>query len=194
MIIGITGNTGVGKTEVSKFFKNWGATIISCDEIGWEVLKESFVVEKIKSKFEGVTTEDGKINREKLASIVFKDKKKLQELNKIVHPELLRRLKEAIEKERNKIIVVDAALIFEWKIKDWFDFIILVISTTKNKYKRLLAQGIEKGIIKGRLNSQLESRFLTKLSDFVIENNGTLKELEKKAREVWNKILEKKKN
>jgi dephospho-CoA kinase len=192
MVIGITGNTGTGKSEIGKLFKEWGADLISCDELGWEVLKEPLIVEKIKSKFEGVV-EKGTVNKEELASIVFCDRDKLKQLNEIVHPELLERLKTSIKKPSGKIIVVDAALIFEWKIENWFDFIVLLTSTLEDKHRRLKAEGISEEIINGRLNSQEDSNRFIKFSDFIIENDGDLESLKVNARWVWDKIVTKKK-
>lgn len=193
MVIGVTGNTGTGKTELCKLFEEWGAYLISCDELGWEVLKEPLIVEKIKSKFEDVV-EKGAANKGKLASIVFSDPNKLKELNEIIHPELLERLKTTIKKSREKIIVVDAALIFEWRIENWFDFIILLTSTLEDKHKRLKAQGVSEEIINGRLNSQGDSNRFIKFSDFIIENDGNLESLKANAKWVWNKITSKRKN
>ncbi len=192
MVIGVTGNTGTGKSEICKLFKEWGAYLISCDELGWEILKEPLIVEKIKSKFEGVV-EKGAANKGKLASIVFGDRDKLKQFNGIVHPELLERLKTTIKKSREKIIVVDAALIFEWKIENWFDFIVLLTSTLEDKHRRLKAEGISEEIINGRLNSQEDSNRFIKFSDFIIENDGDLKSLKVNARWVWDKIVTKKK-
>jgi dephospho-CoA kinase len=193
MVIGVTGNTGTGKSEICKLFKEWGAYLISCDELGWEVLKEPSIIEKIKEKFEGVV-EKGVINKEKLASIVFGDRDKLKRLNEIVHPELLEKLKTSIDTSRKQIIVVDAALIFEWRIENWFDFIILLTSTLEDKHKRLKAQEISEEIIKGRLNSQGDSNRFIKFSDFIIENDGDLESLKVNAKWVWDKITSKRKN
>jgi dephospho-CoA kinase len=192
MVIGVTGNTGTGKSEICKLFKEWGAYLISCDELGWEILKEPLIVEKIKSKFEGVV-EKGAANKGKLASIVFGNRDKIKQFNGIVHPELLERLKTTIKKSREKIIVVDAALIFEWKIENWFDFIVLLTSTLEDKHRRLKAEGISEEIINGRLNSQEDSNRFIKFSDFIIENDGDLKSLKVNARWVWDKIVTKKK-
>jgi dephospho-CoA kinase len=193
MVIGVTGNTGTGKSEICKLFKEWGATLISCDELGWEILKEPLIIDKIKDKFEGVI-EKVTVNKEKLASVVFNNPDKLKQLNEIVHPELLKRLKTSIEKTREKIIVVDAALIFEWKIENWFDFIILLTSTPEDKHRRLKKQGIPEEIINGRLNSQGNSNHFIKFSDFIIENDGNLESLKVNARWVWDKIVTKKKD
>lgn len=192
MVVGVTGNTGTGKTVVSKLFEKWGAYLISCDELGWEVLKESHIIKEIQGKFEGVV-KNGKVEREKLGHIVFDSKSKLKKFNEIVHPELLKNLRKAIESSNKRIVVVDAALIFEWRIESWFDYIVLLISTFEEKKKRLKAKGLSEKIVQGRLNSQAESSRFIKYSDFIIENDGNLQSLKNNARWVWDKITKERK-
>ena len=187
MLIGVTGNTGTGKTVVSELYKKWGARVISCDELGWSVLLEPHIIEQIKENFEE-TVEGGKVNRKKLGTIVFADKKELEKLNEIVHPELLKKLKKEIKLSKKGVVVVDGALIFEWGIEDWFDYIILLTSALEDKRKRLKSLGLSDKIIEGRLNSQSDSRAFIKYSDFIIENDGNQESLKNNAKWVWDKI------
>ncbi|MEJ2567424.1 MAG: dephospho-CoA kinase [candidate division WOR-3 bacterium] len=187
MVIGVTGNTGTGKTVICELFKKWGAHLISCDELGWEVLQEPNIIEQIKEDFEEAI-ENGKVNREKLGAIVFGNRDKLKTFNEIVHPELLKKLYEGIKTAEEKIIVVDGALIFEWRIENWFDYIILLISSIEDKKRRLKGKGISEEIIKGRLASQDDGSRFVKYSDFIIENDGDLESLKNNAEWVWDKI------
>jgi dephospho-CoA kinase len=193
MIVGVTGNTGTGKTVICELFKELGAHLISCDELGWEVLKESHIVEQIMDSFKE-TIEDGEVNRKKLGTIVFGDQDKLKTFNEIIRPELLKKLKVAIESSVKKTAVVDGALIFEWRIENWFDYIILLISDLEAKKQRLKAKGLSETMIEGRLNSQADSALFVKYSDFIIENDGDLKSLKNNARWVWDKITKGKNN
>ena len=187
MVIGVTGNTGTGKTLICELFKEWGALLISCDELGWEVLKEPRVIKQIADNFREAI-EDGEANREKLGAIVFGDRDKLKTFNEIIQPELLKKLKGIIESSTKKIVVVDGALIFEWRIENWFDYIVLLISSIEDKKKRLKAKGLSEEIIMGRLNSQGDSDKFFKFSDFIIENDGDLESLKNNARWIWNKL------
>ena len=192
MIVGVTGNTGTGKTVICELFKELGAHLISCDELGWEVLKEPHIIKQITDKFKEAI-EDGEVKREKLGTIVFGNQDKLKTFNEIVRPPLLKRLKDAIESSGKKTVVVDGALIFEWRIENWFDCIILLISTLEDKKKRLKAKGLSEAMIKGRLDSQEDSNRFVKYSDFIIENDGDLKSLENNARWLWDKTTKRKK-
>jgi dephospho-CoA kinase len=187
MVIGVTGNTGTGKTLICELFKEWGAHLISCDEVGWGVLKEPHIIKQIKGNFKEVI-EDGEVNREKLGTIVFDSRDKLKTFNEIIHPELLKRLKKSIESSNEQIIVVDGALIFEWRIENWFDYIILLTSSLEDKKKRLKAKGVSEKVIMGRLNSQGDSDKFVRFSDFIIENDGDLESLRNNAHWVWDKL------
>lgn len=189
MIICITGNTGTGKSLVADFFKEWGGFIISGDQIGWEVIQSPDIKEKIKITFGEKIIRNYKVDRKKLGDIVFKDIDKLKQLNEIVHPVLLKKLKEAISKSDESIIVIDAALIFEWNIKDWFDYTVLIVSKSSTIKSRLKKLGFHDKIIDGKLRSQISPQRAEKYADFVITNNGSKKALREKAHKVWNKIL-----
>jgi len=101
---------------------------------------------------------------------------------------LLKKLKISIETSKERIVVVDGALIFEWRIETWFDYIILLTSTLEDKKKRLKAEGLNEEIINGRLNSQGDSNRFVKFSDFIIENDGDLESLKNNAKWIWDKV------
>ncbi len=193
MVIGVTGNTGTGKTVICELFKEKGAHLISCDELGWGVLKESHIISQIADNFKEVI-ENGNVNRERLGAIVFGNKDKLKTFNEIVHPELLKQLQKSIESSNKKIVVVDGALIFEWRIENWFDYIVLLVSTLEDKKKRLKAKGLSEEIIMGRLNSQGDSDKFVKFSDFIIENDGDLESLRNNAKWVWDQLTKSRKS
>ncbi len=130
-----------------------------------------------------------RVDRKSLGEIVFKDKEKLQQLNKIVHPALLKILKESIDESDKDIVIVDAALIYEWAIKDWFDYIILIVSKPHVIKSRLKRLGISDEIINGKLKSQMNPEEAKKYADFIIENNGSIGELKKESRKVWERIV-----
>jgi len=87
MVIGVTGNIGCGKTTVAQMFGALGAEVIEADRIGHLLLKKDGVKERIIQTFgKSILDEDGEISREKLRKMVFRDKKKLKQLNLILHP------------------------------------------------------------------------------------------------------------
>ncbi len=188
MIIGITGNTGSGKTLIANFFEEWGSFVISADQIGWEVLQLPEIIGRIKEVFGDSVIKDGMVDRRRLGEIVFVDEDKLSRLNKIVHPVLLRNLRTAIEICNKGSIIIDAALILEWGIEDWFDYIILVHSRNSILMARLNRLGLSDVLINGRLRAQMDSDKAMKYANFIIENNESIQRVREEARKIWMKI------
>jgi dephospho-CoA kinase len=126
---------------------------------------------------------DGTLNRRDLGRIVFGDPKALKKLNDIVHPYLLKLLKAKIDKYRKsgKIVVVDAALIFEWGIEKWFDFILVVTSNRINRIKRMTKSGLTRKEAEERIRSQIPQREKARRADFIIVNDDSKKALRSKV-------------
>lgn len=195
-LVGITGGIGSGKTSLAEIFKILGAVVIDADKVGKKVLETNKnVFKKIVGEFgKDVIEKENEISRKKLASIVFDDKEKLDKLNSIIHPPMVRLITEEVRKEfklkRGSVIVVDAALIYEAKMEDKFDYMINVYADIKNRMKRtVLKNKISKKEVKQRINSQIPEEIKIKKSHYNVENNGTIEELEIKGRIIYNKML-----
>jgi len=182
-LIGLTGNIASGKSSVGKLLKENGLPVIEADRIGWEILERKEIIQEILDVF-GNILKDGKVDRKKLGNIVFSNKRKLKIFNALVHPPLLQKLKREIDKRSGKVIVVNAALIFEWEIEHWFDKIILVTAEKKKRIDRLLKNNLTRKEAIQRINSQMDEKEKIKKSDFIIENNGTFEELKKKTLDI----------
>lgn len=193
MVIGITGETGAGKTTLAEIFESWGAELISGDEMGWELLKpeESTYRSLLQRYGRDILNVEGKINRRKLGRIVFSSPKETREFNALVHPELLKRLRERIEKAKNRssIVIVDAALIVEWKIVAQFDKLIVVIADKARRIERLKrSRQLSNEELRDRFRSQLSREKKLRYADWVIENNGDIRELREKAEVIWSEL------
>lgn len=196
VVIGIAGGIATGKTEVAKLFAKRGAIIISGDELGREVVEENpeALKELVEVFGEEILDENGKLNRRKLAQLAFRDPVSKKKLNDIIHPHLLRRLKERLtqlrKKEGEKLVVVDAALIPDWGIKDWLDYLVIVDCTYENQLQRLKQRGLSEKEAKDRIASQLSSERKREPADYLIENNGTLEELRQESEKLYLLIQE----
>ncbi len=195
MIIGITGGIASGKTEVAKVFQKKGAVIISGDEIGKEVVEKNPAVLKKLIKIFGrvILNSNGKLNRRKLGMVAFANEKNKEKLNRIVHPYLLKELEQEITKFRRarksgKILVVDAALIVEWKLYKKLDKLILVTSSSQKRLQRLKKLGYSEKEASDRIRRQLTDKQRKKYADFVISNHGSLKELKNRTLAVWKRV------
>src|SRR3990172_649293 len=106
MVVGITGGIACGKSRVGKVFERMGAKIIEADEIGWVILEEREIKERISEVFgESFLNTDGKIDRKRLGDFLFDQRERLEKFNAIVRPLLLNKLKKRIEESKDAKIV-----------------------------------------------------------------------------------------
>jgi dephospho-CoA kinase len=177
MIIVVTGNVGSGKSLIGEFFKQKGANVIEADNIGHAVLKENKVKKMLIWNFGKEVVENNNIERKKLGEIAFKNNKNVRILNKITHPQLIKKIKKSIKK--NKINVVVAALYYELGLDKIKDFTIVVKCSKKAVMKRVK----NKKIIE-------RQRYIkdAKNYDFIIHNSKTLAETTKQFDNIWRRI------
>ena len=190
MVIGLTGGIGTGKSTVSQILKDRGFPVIDLDVISHEVIEFPSVVEKIVQNFgREVLDEDEAgnctISREKLGKIIFSDKKKRLALNSIMHPEILKVMHKKIlecKSEKNKIIFVEVQLLFEVQWEKEFDYILLVAAKRDMQVRRVLERDKRSEEEAWNIiNSQMSLDEKREKSDFVIENDGNMDDLNKKV-------------
>lgn len=186
VIIAITGGIGSGKSEVVKILKKSGLIVISTDDLAKIVMNEDLGVRnKIIERFgKNSYNEDGTLNTKYISEIVFSDDNpQISELNKIVHPVVIDKMISEIEAkigDGNSLIFVESALIFESGLDDGFDYIICVTGKEDIRIQRVIKRsGLSIEQIKSRMKEQISQEEKIKLSDFEIQNNGTLDDLEK---------------
>ena len=195
LIVGLTGGVASGKTTVSKVLKEEGAYIIDADQIArelvqphqpaWNELRRAFGQE--------ILQEDGSIHRKKLANRIFADPKQRERLNQILHPrikeEMDRRVKEIAQKDSEAIVVIDAPLLIELGVHREMDKLIVVISTQTQQIERLEDRdGTRPEEALRILSSQMPLEEKLKFADFVIQNEGSLQKMKKRAKEVFKEL------
>lgn len=184
MIIALTGPIGSGKSEVAKILVRHGFKIVDADRLGHELLTpQTETWGKVVHAFGvRVLNRGGVVNRKKLGEIVFGDHKALSRLNQIMHPPLKARIAEVVREFKNSpetklddILVINAALpqLFEGLA----DKVILVNSKQQNRLKRLLKKGLDRSQALKRMKAQVQQKKYQAIADFVIQNDGTLKQL-----------------
>lgn len=156
-----------------------GIQIISADKIGHQIFDTNPRIRRaIKAMFgESAFDVKGRPNRRLIGESVFANPEMLEEFNALVHPILLRTLKSELNKAAKlgkKIIAVDAALIYEWGIADWFDILVVVDASREIRLKRLIKSGLTRSQAKKRIGAQIPQKDKRALADFVITNNGDL--------------------
>ena len=193
MILGLTGGIASGKSTVSNIFKKYGIYIVDADKIAKELGNRKDVIDEIGEKIsKTVIDENGSVDRAKLKEIVFSDKSKLEILNKIYHPKIREEFKKIkLNSSKNDIIIFDVPLLFETGMYTLCDKKILVYVNEDIQIERLIARdGITKELAKKIIDSQMSLNEKKSKSNILIENNGSLEELEKKVEMVYKKILE----
>ncbi|MDH5185602.1 MAG: dephospho-CoA kinase [candidate division WOR-3 bacterium] len=185
-VVGIGGNIGSGKTTLAKIFQEFGAEIVDADRIGWSLLKKSTKEYRkvIKTFGESILDKDQNVDRKKLGEIIFANPRKLRTLNRIVHPALLSKLRQEIRKKEG-MVVIDAALLFNWRMEKEIDAAILVSAPKRLKIERIRKLGMSRKEVEQRLNRQMPETMMAKKADFIIKNNGTRQDLRNKAAELW---------
>ena len=196
MVVGLTGQTGAGKSTVSKIFASNGFSIIDADQVARKVVEKGTKCLEEIADFYGssVINNDGTLNRKALAGIVFADKTKLETLNTITYPyitgEILRQIR-VHSMKGEKLILLDAPTLFESRADDFCEIIISVLADADIREKRIISRdGLTQDQARRRMNSQLDEEFFRSHSDYIIHNNGNIDTVNGIAWEVSDKIRE----
>ncbi|KPJ57499.1 MAG: hypothetical protein AMJ42_04700 [Deltaproteobacteria bacterium DG_8] len=194
-VVGLTGGIASGKSVVSKILRELGALLIDADELSREVmLPHKKCWEKVVASFgKEILREDLTIDRKKLAEHVFNNPEQLAKLNSLVHPEIIRlvegKLEEIKKEDTQAIVIIDAALLVETGMYKNYDRLVVVHAREETQLKRLMARdGISRNEAQKRINSQLPLKEKIKLADFVIENDGSLKETREEVEKVFKTL------
>lgn len=194
MIIGLTGLMGSGKSEVAAVFTKLGAVSIDADTIGRQVLEtDSVVFYRLLTTFGvSILNRNLTLNRKRLGQLAFSSPANAAKLNEIVHPPLLKRLDMEMARARRlgRHAVVDAALLVQWKYHRRVNRTVLVISSRRQRFRRLANRRFDDKEIRQRLRSQLPLSELRRHADFVITNNGDLSALREKAGRLFRRLTE----
>lgn len=188
--IAITGGIGSGKSLVSNFVKSRGYPVIKSDDIAKELMqKDESVKKKIIIEFGSESYNENGLNTKYLAEHVFCDRGKVEKINAIVHPSTIKKIEELSNLlfEKHKIVFVESALVYEAKIQKVFDFVVLIYSEEKIRIARAMERNkVSEEEIRKRMAFQIPDDKKKERAHFVIENNSTISELEKRTQFILN--------
>lgn len=190
-VIGITGNSGSGKSYISNILLNRlkNSIIIDADKIAKQMSNiDTLYYKEIVSEFgEDILNETKEINRKKLATIIYNNKEKRELLNSITFKHVVEEIKNRINKNSNKdYIILDVPLLFESNTNKICNLVIGVIAEKNIKIDRICKRdGINKNDAIKRINAQLSNEILKRKCDFIIENNGDIGKINKQLDKIF---------
>lgn len=179
-VIGLTSGIGAGKTTVLRMFRKLGAKTINADEIVKKLYKKKSMKQQLKKNFHT-------FDKKALAGIVFSDKKKLENLEKIVHPLVFREIKKQLGKSKKPgLAVVEVPLLFESKkFLQLVDHVIAVKAKKRQQIARLKKKGVPRKHVLQRMAFQLPLKEKLKRADFVIDNSKSLSFTKKQVEQIY---------
>ncbi|NPA51516.1 MAG: dephospho-CoA kinase [Aquificae bacterium] len=193
--IGLTGSIGTGKSTVKNLLNELGAYTIDADNIVHHLLTEPPIITKIEKEFGKEVISNKKIDKKKLAQIIFSDPNKKKKLENILHPEVFKTLNHFFEEIQKKdpcaVAVAEVPLMIETGSYKNYDLIILVYAPKELQLKRLIQKGMSKDEALARINSQMDIEKKKRYADILIENTDTLEELKKKVADTYKILKEK---
>lgn len=193
--VGLTGGLGSGKSEVSRRLASYGAVLIDADAVAREVVEPGTPgLAAVAAEFgPGVLRADGSLDREALSRLVFADASRRARLNAILHPLIRDRMAE-LERAApaGAVVVLDVPLIAENDLAATFDLVVVVDSSRHNQLDRLVR-------LRGMTREQAEARVAAQASrdhrlsvvgegDIVIDNSGSLAELDRQVGDLWAEL------
>jgi dephospho-CoA kinase len=193
LIIGLTGNYGMGKSSVASMFRELGAATIDSDEIVAGLLKNRGVIRSVAGIIgKEALNRDKTLNKRLIAEKIFTYKKLRIKLEAFLHPLVFEVIEAFVRKirDRDAIIIVEIPLLFEAKFKKRFDRTITVHSSRKTALARLKKAGISRPAALARLNAQMDIREKKRLADYTIANNGAWQLTEARVRQVFEMLME----
>lgn len=193
IVVGLTGNYGMGKSSVAAMFEKRGAVVLDTDQVVAGLLNEESVIREIREAFgEGVLIE-GTLSKERLSAAVFGDPRLRIALENILHPRVFAKIDEALAELRARpgplVVVVEAPVLFERGYQNRFDKIVTVFTTEEIALRRLGEKGVSEEKARQRLKSQFSIERKRGGSDYVIDNGRERDYTERQVGEVYDALL-----
>jgi dephospho-CoA kinase len=205
--VGLTGGIASGKSVVGEMFVVLGARLVQADRIAHSLMQpgEAVYNEVVRHFGREILNPDGSVNRGKLAEVAFgpstapegKRASRIEELNRIVHPVVIRSqdewMQEMGRQDPHAVAIVEAALILEAGAAEHFDRLIVVTCSAEQRVDRFAArqkidlEAARKEVVR-RMAAQLPDEEKIKKADYVIDNSGSLDHTRGQVKNVWQEL------
>ena len=194
LLVGLTGNIASGKSTVAHLLSERGATIIDSDVLARRVVEvDTPAYRQIVQRWgTEILCPDQTLDRAALRRRVFKDQQQLEELNRLIHPEVMRlrdRLIAEARRRRDRMVICDIPLLFEAQLADEFERIVLVDAPRPIRLERLVRErGLSETEAMDMIAAQMPAELKRARADFIIDNDSTLSALERRVEDVWSAL------
>jgi dephospho-CoA kinase len=196
LTVGLTGGIGSGKSEVSRRLAALGAIVIDADKVAREVVEPGTPgFAAVAAEFgKDVVRADGSLDREGIGRVVFNDPDALKRLNAIVHPlvgERIAAIMADVERDHpDGVVVYDVPLLVENNLQGGYDVVLVVAAERQTQLRRLVEdRGMTQDDAEARIAAQAALEAKLAVADVVIDNNGSLEDLDRHVGQVWADLL-----
>lgn len=196
-VFGLTGGVASGKSTVARYFSEHAVTVIDADELARQVVAPgSAALEEIEVAFGAAVVHDGRLDRNALAAIVFSDRVALERLNQITHPKvaaLFERRLQALRHRANPgeptLVCYEVPLLYENGLQTHLRPVVVVACSVEQQIKRAMSRnGWSRQHAEQRIGAQMPLSEKRARADYVIDNDGTIAELEQRSAEVLERL------
>jgi dephospho-CoA kinase len=193
LLVGLTGGIGSGKSTVARLLERRGAAVIDADQLARETMaKGTPGFERVVDAFgSDIITSGGDLDRSALAARIFSDPAQKAALEAIVHPEVARRFGELVDGYRTseRIVVYVTPLLVELGLAPAFDVVVVVTASPHLRISRVASErGLQPDDVRGRMAAQATDDQRVEVADVLIDNDGSLAELEPQVGRLWNDL------
>jgi dephospho-CoA kinase len=192
LVLGLTGGIGTGKSEVTRALAGLGASVIDADRVGHEAYRphQGIWQEVVQAFGEEILSPDGEVDRKALGAIVFSQPDARAKLNSIMHPWMAQEIERQIDQLRQdgvEVVVLEAALLIEAGWQGLVDELWVTMADEDEAVLRVsLRSGLSEEQVRGRMATQMPVAEKVEQADVVIDNSGSLEELEWRVTQEWN--------
>jgi dephospho-CoA kinase len=192
LLVGLTGGIGSGKSTVASMLAERGAVVIDADVLARDAIAPGTPgFDRVVELFgDDALSPAGDLDRARIAETAFHDEGKRHALEAIVHPEVARRVAETVAEHAgtDRVVVLDSPLLIESGAYEACDVVIVVRVSDRTQLTRLVERGMDEADARARIAAQLPTKEKTALADVVIDNEGTLADLEVEVDRLWAEL------
>jgi len=196
LVLGITGNIASGKSTIARTFAERGAVVVDADQLARDVVAPgSPVLQQLVTRFGAeVVLSNGRLDRERLAQIIFADAAARQDLNAIIHPAIARlaieRLQQLRQADGVPLVIYEAPLLFEAGAEDRVDKVLVVKIDPQVQLLRLKQRdGLDDASARQRIAAQMAQDEKLARADYVIDNSGSVEDAARQVARLWDELL-----